>query len=165
MNLNDLYTAAQKAPDSEYTEDDPLTHEDAPDGTKVQAEIVYAGTKVSDKGKTRIIVKLEVRHPEPLKGKSFWNNISFSELKTAGGARFNKQQFAKLESAGITSQFLSQNPSLEAISKVLAGHTVDAQMKWEEDAKGRMWTSTFMPWYPVDNSPAGYVPGVVPQGF
>lgn len=165
MNINDLYSAAQEASDNEFGEDTYVTPEDAPDGTSLAAEIVYAGTRTSNAGNTSINAKLQVTEGDH-KGKVFWNSVGFSQKKTDGAARYNKAQFGKLEAAGITSQFLSNNPSMEAIAKGIEGKKVTVKMHWDEPGDdGRSYTSRFMPWYPVSDAPGGYVPGKAPQGF
>lgn len=168
MNLHELFQASKDAEDVvEYKEDVRLTHEEAPSGTELRTEVAWAGTKVSkNTGSTGYVTKFRVLDGEH-KDKVIWDTVWFSNRPGKGPLGYNKRMFAKLRGAGITEQFLSSNPSSEAVANAMKGQKVLVTLKWEDpDDQGRVFLSNNTTWKSLDTSaPAGYVPGAKPKGF
>lgn len=162
MNINDLFKDAEAAEDA-YEQDGLLGSDDLPKGTQLRAKISYSGAGLTNAGAPKWTNKLQVVEDGPLQGREFWDSIYMSANPTAGGARFNKQAFAKLAAAGLTPSFFDANPSAEAIADAIKGVEVLVTIDWETDDKGSVWgRHVWSPAVAAASGPAGFS---APEGF
>lgn len=135
QSLSSMYKAAQSAPDGpDYGDRAPmLTKADLPAGTQLIVEVRYFKAGTTKNGAVKFTGISKIIEGGPGEGE-LWTSINFSAKEGDGGARWNKQQFAKLEALGIDEAFLSSDPSPEAIAKACEGRRFRLIVQWQKDS-------------------------------
>lgn len=151
-NINSLFQAAKNAEDNGGG--DELTHTDVESGTELTALVKWAKAVTSKAGNPGIRFRLQVTEGDH-KGATVWDAVYFSTKPGDGPASFNKRNFAKIGAAGIDENFLSTNPSFDAIAKAIVEQTVTVRIKWQDPSDdGRVFGE-----HSWKAAATGYVPG------
>ena len=154
MGLKDLYAAAEKEGiSSEGGGWKPVS------GQIFLAEVARSNTKKTAAGFDAFGVQFTVMDGDD-KGKSFWDNISFS-----ANAFGNGKAFGAIEALGCDKTFIDADPSADAIAAKLVGAqvTITAGYRHNKKEGGSPWNDhTYVP---VERVPETFAaPVAAPSG-